>query len=75
MKTYEEYMYCSPMTDGEEMRSFFNDIEVGDKVIVINEALTYGKGVVVEIMNDKAVVDFPNGIRNNIHVNELRLTM
>lgn len=25
MKRYEDYMYCSPMTDGEEMRAFFDD--------------------------------------------------
>lgn len=25
MKTYEDYMMCGPMTDGEEMRNFFDD--------------------------------------------------
>ena len=26
MRTYEDYMECSPMTDGEEMRAFFDEI-------------------------------------------------
>ena len=30
MKTYEDYMYFAPMTDGEEIRSFLNDKEEED---------------------------------------------
>lgn len=26
MRTYEDYMECSPMTDGEEIRTFFDEI-------------------------------------------------
>ena len=71
---YEDYMYCSPMTDGKEMRSFFDDFEIGDSVTVRGESFLYGKGTVIEILDNcnKAVVRFSDGI-SYIPVNELRL--
>ena len=27
MRTYEDYMMCSPMTDGEEIRCFFEELD------------------------------------------------
>ena len=74
MKEYKDYMYSSPMTDGEEIESFFNDIKVGDKVTVIGQSFLYGKGTVMEILDncDKAVVRFSDGI-SYIPINDLKL--
>ena len=71
---YESYMWSQPMTDGEEMRSFFNDFEVGDRVAIIGEFfLLHGKGTIVEILDNcnKAVVNFPDG-KTYVDINKLR---
>ena len=44
MKTYEDYMMCGPMTDGEEIRSFFDDADTMVYLVFIhkNDTLLYG---------------------------------
>lgn len=79
--SYEKYMNCSPMTDGKEMRNFFDDdeaIEVGSKVKVNGYSMfeAWGRpGTVVRLLTnyEKAEVDFHDGCIAVIQTKDLRL--